>query len=100
MKINLSDTASESFILSKESSSKTFHFTSIEFYLFISKASLFVELENSDWQQIISKLEKNYTYIIKLLRQLQLNEQKNFHFQYIYLSTPIILSPCLNLISL
>lgn len=57
MKINLSDTASESFILSKESSSKTFHFTSTEFYLFISKASLFVELENSNWQQIISQLE-------------------------------------------
>ena len=56
MKINLSDTASESFILSKESSSKIFHFTSTEFHLYIIKASLVVELENSNWQQIIPKL--------------------------------------------
>ena len=56
MKINLSDTASESFILSKESSSKTFHFTYTEFHLFISKVSLVVESENSNWQQIIPKL--------------------------------------------
>lgn len=57
MKINLSDTASESFILSKESSSHTFHITSTEFYLFISKVSLVVELESSNWHQIIPKLE-------------------------------------------
>jgi hypothetical protein len=56
MKINLSDTASESFILSKESSSKTFHFTYTEFHLYIIKASLVFELENSNWQQIIPKL--------------------------------------------
>lgn len=43
MKINLSDTTSESFTLSKESSSKIFHFTSTEFHLFISKVSLVVE---------------------------------------------------------
>jgi len=56
MKINLSDTASESFILSKESSLKIFHFTSTEFHLYIIKANLVVELENSNWQQIIPKL--------------------------------------------
>jgi hypothetical protein len=56
MKINLSDTASESFILNKESSSKTFHFTSTEFHLYIIKVNLVVESENSNWQQIIPKL--------------------------------------------
>ena len=56
MKINLSDTASESFILSKESSSKIFHFTSTEFHLYIIKVNLVVESENSNWQQIIPKL--------------------------------------------
>ena len=56
MKINLSDTASESFVLSKESSSKTFHFTSTEFHLFISKVSLVVELKIA----IGIKLFQNY----------------------------------------
>ena len=56
MKINLSDKASETFILNKKSSSQTFHFTSTEFHLFISKVSLVVESENNNWQQIIPKL--------------------------------------------
>jgi hypothetical protein len=56
MKINLSDKASETFILNKKSSLQTFHFTSTEFHLFISKVSLVVESKNSNWQQIIPKL--------------------------------------------
>jgi hypothetical protein len=56
MKTNLSDSASESFMLSKECSSQTFHFTSTEFYLYVIKVSLVVESENSNWQQIIPKL--------------------------------------------
>jgi hypothetical protein len=56
MKTNLSDSASESFMLSKECSSKTFHFTYTEFHLYIIKVNLVVESENSNWQQIIPKL--------------------------------------------
>lgn len=68
MKKDLSDTASETFILNKKCSSQTFHFTSTEFHLFISKVSLVVESENSNWQLIIPKLE------IKLYVQYDVND--------------------------
>ena len=57
MNIDLSDTASESFILSKEFSSQTFHFASTEFNLFIKHVCLVLESETIHWQQLIPKLE-------------------------------------------
>jgi hypothetical protein len=80
MKINLSDTASESFILSKESSSKAFHFTSTEFHLYIIKASLVVESENSNWQQIIPKLALKLNVYYHITDPISIERAKELSF--------------------
>ena len=67
MNIEISDAANESFVLNKESPSKTFHFTLPDFTFYINHVRFATILENEHWHQIILKtellLKVNYNYI-------------------------------------
>lgn len=92
MHIDLSDTASESFILTKKSSLHTFHFTSIDFYLFIIKVSLVVELENSNWQQIIPKLQMKLNVYYQITGATSIERAEEILFPIYLLLTLIMFS--------
>ncbi len=57
MIIEIADAANESFVLNKECSSKTFHFTTQDFSFFINHARLATIPENEDWKEINLKTE-------------------------------------------
>ena len=95
MNIEISDAANESFVLNKESPSKTFHFTLPDFTFYINHVHFATIPENEHWHQIILKtgirLKVNYNYIDIIKQKKHLDYMKNTLFEKNH-NRPLILN--------
>jgi hypothetical protein len=57
MEKKFKDKVSDSFILSNENLSQTFHVESTDFYFYLSNVQLNINSENIDWQEFIANIE-------------------------------------------